>query len=117
MFQRRTNFQMLLNKDGDELIVLIQTIAWKRELKFLEVNQNPIIMREEDSLNDKGSLEMTEVGQKLENTFDPQSLLTKGQVKELYLDLEKFVETVSGDIEIIKNGYSRGSVMEITIPI
>lgn len=46
-------------------------------------------MREEDSLNDKGSLEMTEVGQKLENTFDPQSPLTKGQVKELYLDLEK----------------------------
>lgn len=105
----------------DELIVLIQTIAWKRELKFLEVNQNPIIMREEDSLNDKGSLEMTEAGQKLENAylFEPQSPLTKAQVKELYLDLEKkFAETVSGDVEIIKNGYLRGSVMEkITIPI
>jgi hypothetical protein len=105
----------------DELIFLIQTTAWKRELKFLEINQNPIIMEKEDSLTDKGSLEMTNAGQSLENEylFDPQSPLTKEQVKELYLDLEKrFAEAALGDIEIIKNGYLQGSVMErITIPV
>lgn len=119
------NKNRFLNAKGlewrDELIVLTQAITWKRELRFLEINQNPIIVGENDSLNDNGSLEMTDAGQRLENEalFDPQSPLTKIQVKELYLDLEKrFAEAASGDIEIIKNGYLQGSVMEkITIPI
>jgi len=52
------------------------------------------------------------------NLFDPQSPLSKSEVKEIYCILEKrFAEGASGKVTIPKNVMLQGSVLaEVSIP-
>ena len=104
----------------NEFIFLTQVAEWKRDLRVVEMNITPCVSIYGEDFEDDGSLEKTEGGKKLESSylFDPQSPLTKEQVKEIYIKLEaKFAENIVGEVEIVKNGTPDGSIMEkITIP-
>lgn len=105
--------------DREEIIFLLERISWKRELRVIEMDIKPNI--NSTGVIYEGSIESTEGYKKLseENLFDPNSILSKEQVKEIYIGLEKrFAENVSGNVEIFQNLLLEGSVLkEISIPI
>lgn len=114
------------NKDMDiklrnEFVFLLQMAAWKRDLKFLEMNIMPNVMHSKKEIVTVGTIENTQAGRKLEESylFNPNSQLNQLQVKNLYIQLERrFANSISGKVDIIKDGYLVGSVMEkIVIPI
>lgn len=115
----RKDESIFTNEEREEIIFLIERIAWKREIKLMELNVSPVV-NEEIKIS-KGMIEGTEGYIKLtsENLFDPSSKLNKDQVKNLYCRLEeKYAEAISGSVTIPLEVIIEGSVMkEITIPI
>lgn len=104
----------------NEFIFLLQTADWRRDLKLIEMNISPQIVDINKKNIVEGSIESTEGGKKLESLylFNPNSPLSKEQVRELYIKLEtRFADNVSGQVKILKDGVLKGSVMDkITIP-
>lgn len=107
-------------QERDELIVLLEKIAWKRDIRVAEVEVEPVILNEGDAGIIQGTLESTPGGKKLEDSylFDPQAPMSKEQVKEIYFMLEKrFAEAARGVVHIPKYALLKGSVLaEISVP-
>jgi len=105
--------------ERQEIIFLLERIAWKRDIRLVETNIKPNLVSNNEPI--KGSIESTSGYQEIssQNLFDPQSPLNKTQVKNIYCILEKrFAENVSGIATIPKNVIIPGSVLaEISIPI
>jgi len=101
-----------------EIIFLLERIAWKRDIRVIETNVEPEVDMNNRPVN--GSLESTPGYQEMaaKNLFDPQSPLSKSEVKEIYCILEKrFAENASGGVTIPKNMILQGSVLaEVSIP-
>lgn len=101
-----------------EIIFLLERIAWKRDIRVVEADIEPDIDSNVDPVN--GSLESTQGYQEMagKNLFDPQSPLSKSEVKEIYCILEKrFAESASGVVTIPKDVILKGSVLEeVSIP-
>lgn len=101
-----------------EIIFLLERIAWKRDIRVVEANISPDINSNASPVN--GSIESTPGYQEMaaKNLFDPQSPLSKSEVKEIYCILEKrFAEGASGMVTIPKNVILQGSVLaDISIP-
>ncbi len=101
-----------------EIIFLLERIAWKRDIHVVEANVTPDIDSKSGPVS--GSIESTPGYQEMaaKNLFDPQSSLSKSEVKEIYCILEKrFAEGASGTITIPKDVVLKGSVLEqISIP-
>ncbi|HWP80329.1 MAG TPA: hypothetical protein VN446_06760 [Candidatus Acidoferrum sp.] len=102
-----------------EIIVLLERIAWKRDIRVIEVNTPPAIDSNTGPVS--GSLESTTGYQEMatKNLFDPQSPLSKEQAKEIYCILEKrFAEGASGMVTIPKSVILQGSILaEVSIPV
>jgi hypothetical protein len=101
-----------------EIIFPLERIAWKRDVRVVEANFTPDIDSNASSVN--GSIESTPGYQEMaaKNLFDPQSPLSKSEVKEIYCILEKrFAEGASGMVMIPKNVILQGSILEkVSIP-
>ena len=101
-----------------EIIFLLERIAWKRDIRVAEANVTPDIDSSAGPVN--GSIESTPGYQEMatKNLFDPQSPLSKSEVKEIYCILEKrFAEGASGVVTLPKNVILQGSVLEkVSIP-
>lgn len=101
-----------------EIIFLLERIAWKRDIRVGEANVTPDIDSNAGPVN--GSIEYTPGYQEMaaKNLFDPQSPLSKSEVKEIYCILEKrFAEGASGVVTIPKDVILQGSVLaEVSIP-
>jgi len=101
-----------------EIIVLLECIAWKRDIRVVEAEIEPDIDSNAGAVN--GSLESTRGFREMAamNLFDPQSPLSKEQAKEIYCILEKrFAEGASGVVTIPKDFILHGSILsEISIP-
>jgi hypothetical protein len=101
-----------------EIIFLLERIAWKRDIRVIEADVAAEI--NSNSAPVSGSLESTPGYQEMaaKNLFDPQSPLSKSEVKEIYCILEKrFAEGASGAVAIPKNVILPGSVLsEVSIP-
>ena len=101
-----------------EIIFLLERIAWKRDIRVAEANVTPDIGSNASSVS--GSIESTPGYQEMtaKNLFDPQSPLSKSEVKEIYCILEKrFAEGASGVVTIPKSVILQGSVLaEVSIP-
>ncbi len=101
-----------------EIIFLLERIAWKRDIRVAEANVTPDIDSNASSVS--GSIESTPGYQEMaaKNLFDPQSPLSKSEVKEIYCILEKrFAEGASGVVTIPKSVILQGSVLaEVSIP-
>ncbi len=101
-----------------EIIFLLERIAWKRDIRVVEANVTPDIDSKSGPVS--GSIESTPGYQEMasKNLFDPQSSLSKSEVKEIYCILEKrFAEGASGKVTIPKNVILQGSVLEkVSIP-
>ncbi|MDR1322211.1 MAG: hypothetical protein LBK56_12455 [Gracilibacteraceae bacterium] len=106
------------NQERMEIIFLLERIAWKRDMRVVEANVAPEI--DPNAAPVKGSLESTPGYQEMaaKSLFDPQSPLSKSEVKEIYCILEKrFAEGASGAVAIPKNVILSGSVLsEVSIP-
>jgi hypothetical protein len=102
-----------------EIIFLLERIAWKRDICVFEADIEPDIDSNTGPIN--GSIESTPGYQEMaaKNLFDPQSPLSKSEVKEIYCILEKrFAESASGVVTIPKDVILKGSVLEqISIPV
>lgn len=102
-----------------EIIFLLERIAWKREIRIVEMDVSPHANKKIEL--SQGMLEMTRgyVMLTKDNLFDTDSKLNKEQVKAVYCKLErKFAESVRGMVRIPKALSIKGSVAaEITIPI
>ena len=102
-----------------EIIFLLERIAWKREIRIVEMDVPPYANKKIEL--SQGMLEMTTGYAMLtkDNLFDTDSKLNKEQVKAVYCKLErKFAESVQGMVRIPKVLSIKGSVAaEITIPI
>jgi hypothetical protein len=101
-----------------EIIFLLERIAWKRDIRVAEANITPDIDSNDGAVT--GSIESTPGYQEMaaKNLFDPQSPLSKSEVKEIYCILEKrFAECASGIVTIPKDVILKGSVLEkVSIP-
>ncbi len=97
---------------------MLEHIKWKRDIKIIELDIEPIINRELELYN--GMIELTKGYKTLTQNwlFDVDSKLEKEQVKSLYCSLEKkFALSCKGDISISKDILLKGSVMrEVCIP-
>lgn len=106
-------------EEREEIILLIERIAWKRDIKLIELDCDIFVDREIPV--SKGMIESTKGYIKLsdENLFDPNRKLGKEQVKSLFCRLEeRFAESISGRVIIPRENILKGSVMgEVTIPI
>jgi hypothetical protein len=106
------------SQERKEIIFLLERINWKRDIKIVEINIVPAVNSDFDCID--GSLESTEGYKRLsdEDLFDPQSPLSKEQVKEIYCELERrFAENASGTITISKDFIIKDSVLEkVSIP-
>jgi hypothetical protein len=107
--------------ERDEIIFLLERIAWNRLFRIAEMNVTPILLNKDDIYITDGSLESTQAGVKIEslNLFDPNQSITKDQAKQLYVHLEeKFANQASGKVEIYRSLVLNDSVLEkITLPI
>lgn len=107
------------DQERQEIIFLLERIGWKRDLHVVEANVAPIVDMDFDVVS--GSIESTTGYQTLsaDNLFDPQSPLSKSEVKEIYCTLEKrFAQSASGLVTIPRDVILRGSVFEeISIPM
>ena len=105
--------------ERNEIIFLLERIAWKRDIKIVEMDILPYVNRNLEIM--PGMLEATTGYMRLtnENLFDVDSQLDKKQVKEVYCKLERrFAELAQGTVEIPKELLLKGSVMnEISIPV
>lgn len=101
-----------------EIIFLLERIAWKRDVRVAEMDVMPDIDSHASPVN--GSIESTQGYQEIasKDLFDPQSPLSKSEVKEIYCILEKrFAEGASGMVTIPKDVILQGSVLkEVSIP-
>lgn len=101
-----------------EIIFLLERIAWKRDIRVLEANVEPDV--DINNIPVSGSIESTSGYQEMaaKNLFDPQSPLSKSEVKDIYCILEKrFAEGASGVVTIPKNVILQGSILaEVSIP-
>lgn len=101
-----------------EIIFLLERIAWKRDIRVLEANVEPDVDINNSPVS--GSIESTSGYQEMaaKNLFDPQSPLSKSEVKDIYCILEKrFAEGASGVVTIPKNVILQGSILaEVSIP-
>ena len=106
------------NDDRMEMIFLLERIAWKRDVKVVEMDISPHVNEKLEITS--GMFEATEGYKKLaeNNLFDPDSMLNKTQVKEIYCKLEKrFAEAIQGTVKIPKELLIKGSVMnEVSLP-
>lgn len=114
-----TNNQDIFSSDErTEIIFLLERIAWKRDIKIVEMDVHPCVNKK-IRIND-GMIELTDGYMKLakENLFDTDSKLNKDQVKEIYCKLEKrFAESAQGIVKIPREILIKGSIVnEITIP-
>ncbi len=104
--------------ERNEIIFLLERIAWKRDIKIVEMDVFPHVNKKYEV--NQGMIEATEGYIKLtrENLFDVDSKLNKNQVKEVYCKLEKkFAETSQGIVKIPKELLINGSVVkEVCIP-
>lgn len=102
-----------------EIIFLLERIAWKRDIRMAEANVTPDIDSYASPVS--GSIESTPGYQEMaaRNLFDPQSPLSKSEVKDIYCILEKrFAENASGIIHIPQDIILKGSVLaEVSIPV
>lgn len=107
------------DQERKEIIFLLERIGWKRDLRVVEANVAPTIDSGFDAVS--GSIESTTGYQTLSanNLFDPQSPLSKSEVREIYCTLEKrFAQSASGLITISKDVILKGSVLEeVSIPM
>lgn len=110
--------EVFSNDDRMEMIFLLERIAWKRDVKVVEMDIPPHVNKKFEITS--GMFEATEGYKKLtkDNLFDPDSMLNKSQVKEIYCKLEKrFAEAVQGSVKIPRELLIKGSVMnEISLP-
>lgn len=106
-------------EERDEMIFLLERIAWKRDIRVVELNI-PAKANEEMKIVE-GTLEATQGYWKVtgDYLFDVDSVMTKEQVKSIYLALErKYAENITGIVEIPKDVLIPLSVMkEYTLPI
>lgn len=101
------------------MIFLLERIAWKRDIKVVEMDVSPYVNEKPEIT--PGMFEATEGYKRLsqDNLFDPDSKLNKMQVKEIYCKLEKrFAEAIQGTVKIPKKLLIKGSVMnEVSLPV
>lgn len=106
------------NQDRLEIIFLLERIAWNRDIRIAEANISPDI--DTNAGPASGSIEYTPGYQEMaaRNLYDPQSPLSKSEVKEIYCILEKrFADCANGVVMIPKNVILQGSVLaEVSIP-
>lgn len=104
--------------ERQEIIFLLERIAWKRDIRIAEMNISPCINKK--IVINQGMLESTEGYIRLskENLFDENSALNKSQVKTIYCKLEQmFAETAQGVVKVPKEMLMKGSIIkEISIP-
>lgn len=96
-----------------EIIVLLERIRWKRDLRVVEGNILPEVDANEPPV--KGSLESTLGYQVIsdENIFDPQSTLTNEEAKEIFCILERrFAEEAKGIVKVPKDVILKNSILE-----
>ena len=105
-------------QERQEILFLLERIAWKRDLRVVEAPVAPQVDREKQAV--PGSLESTPGYRQfaLKNLFDPDSPLQKEQVKEIYCVLEqRFAQAARGRMEIPRWAIVKGSVLEaVSIP-
>ena len=105
--------------ERNEIIFLLERIAWKRDIKIVEMDVLPHVNK--DLEIKQGMIEKTTGYARLtnDNLFDVDSKLNKKQVKEIYCKLERrFAESVNGEVQIPKELLIKGSVVsEICLPI
>lgn len=93
LIPNKDNWEMIKSMfsydERDEIIFLLERIAWKRNLKVIELDIKPLV--NSDLYVENGMLEATEGYKKLsrENLFEPTTNLTDVQVKSLYCMLEE----------------------------
>lgn len=104
--------------ERQEIIFLLERIAWKRDIKITEMDISPFVNRKIKV--HLGMLESTEGYRKItnENLFDVNSPLNKEQVKAIYCKLEeKFAEAAQGIVKVPKEVLVEGSIVkEISVP-
>lgn len=115
----QTKQELFSCEEREEIIFIIERIAWKRDIRILEMNVPPHVNKKIEVK--QGMIESTEGYIRLtkENLFDVDSKLDKKQIKEIYCKLErKFAESAQGKVEIPKELLIKGSVAkEVCIPI
>lgn len=106
-------------EERNEIIFLLERIAWKRDIRIVEMGIQPYVNKKIEV--SQGMIELTDGYIRLtgENLFDADSKLNKNQVKEIYCNLEKkFAESVQGIVKIPKESLIKGSVIkEICLPM
>lgn len=114
-----TNQKCFSCREREEMMFILERIAWKRDIRILEMDVPPYV-NEKIEIK-QGMIESTEGYIRLtkENLFDSDSKLNKNQVKEIYCKLEKrFAESVQGVVEIPKELLIRGSIIkEVCLPV
>lgn len=122
MFPNLSNWlnkqEVFSSDERQEIIFLLERIAWKRDIKIVELDILPHVNRK--IVINQGMIESTEGYIKLakENLFDVNTVLSKDQVKEIYCKLEeKFAKATQGIVKIPKEVLLEGSIFkEISIP-
>lgn len=108
-------------KERLEIIFLLERIDWKRKVKIYEVDIMPKTLNKNQEMVISGSMEATQAGRKIEEDalFDPQSPLSKEQVNEIYISLEKrFAENAEGNVSVQRVEVLKDSVLNsIILPI
>lgn len=123
IFPNRLNWSTKQNlfscDERAEIIFLLERIAWKRDLRIVEMDVPPYVNKKIEVL--QGMIESTEGYIRLtrENLFDTDSKLNKNQVKEIYCKLErKFAESAQGVVKIPREILINGSVIkEVCLPV
>lgn len=105
--------------EREEILFLIEHIKWKRDIKLIDLDVEPMIDKEFAYI--EGAIESTQ-GYKIltkENLFDVNSKLENDQVKDVYCKLEeKYALSCKGNVLIKKELLVEGSVVnELCIPI
>lgn len=106
-------------EEREEIIFLLERIAWKREVRVVELDI-PAKINEEIRIVE-GTLEATQGYKTLtgDYLFDVNGVMTKEQVKAIYLALErKYAENMEGTVRIPRELLIPHSVMkEYILPI
>lgn len=106
-------------EEREEIIFLLERIAWKRDVRVIELDI-PVKTNEEMKIVE-GTLEATQGYWKVtgDYLFDVDSVMTKEQVKAIYLALErKYAENMKGTVRVSRELLIPHSVMkEYTLPI
>lgn len=105
--------------EREEILFLIEHIKWKRDIKLIDLDVEPMINKEPACI--EGTIESTQ-GYKIltkENLFDVNSKLENDQVKDVYCKLEeKYALSCKGSVLVKKELLIEGSIVnELCIPI